>query len=227
MHPCCRVQSEASKFPLSTEETKRGAIGSKRASVIPVQDVSTMLWSDSKWCRAKGLFGEFRHREISKFTSHLPRIEQKPDVRGRYAGATAAGCSCTLSGINQLCSAVLYSAKYRHVFRAVSRRKATFAGEVRFRVVAGGRLSQLETSFTAGPKRQDRQRGRERLRPHHAHTKSQYDRENGHPVEIHVHRAVRSGIQFRLRCGFPFQEPACVTKRRTSARTTASSASMV
>src|SRR5881398_3389290 len=40
--PCCRVQSEASKLPLSTEETKSGARG-KRARIVPVQQVPAML----------------------------------------------------------------------------------------------------------------------------------------------------------------------------------------
>jgi hypothetical protein len=58
--------------------------------------------------------------------------------------AMAGGCSCTLSGISQLCSLLLNSAKYRQVWRAARRRYNNSFFEASFRSGTGGRFSQAE-----------------------------------------------------------------------------------
>ena len=66
---------------------------------------------------------------------------------GDTLAATAAGSSCTLSGISQLCSAVLYSEKYRQVCRAECRRKIRFCSEDRLRVSEGDPFNHMEISL--------------------------------------------------------------------------------
>src|ERR1700722_11830314 len=71
-------------------------------------------------------------------------FRRKPRLVGEIRAAIAGGSSCTLSGISQLCSAVLNSAKYLQVRSAAPLRNNSSLSEVSLSVGCEGRFNHIE-----------------------------------------------------------------------------------
>src|SRR5258708_1379749 len=83
--PLLQGPERSQQVPAIHRGNKPGNQWLKRTSVIPVQYVPAMLCKTGyRGQCSESLFSKFRDREIPKFAPHLPRVEEKPDVRGRY-----------------------------------------------------------------------------------------------------------------------------------------------